>query len=261
MKKRFTDCDIWDDPWYRKMPTIYKEFWRFLCAKCDAVGVWKIDLEGAGFFLREQISEKEAMSQFNNGKERVKPIGENEWFITGFVEFQYGALSKGCPAHKPIYALIEKHGPDRLGIGYLIGYKYPSDRVQEEEKEKNKINIPSSSSQLGFNEVWKIYPADRRGEIGDAMEAWAKATPPTWAHIALKKQAKSDRWKEENGKWIPGLPKWINGHQWDKVLEDHKIVNCSVCGKEGLAPKGSDGASRCPKCKEQAVAAQIEGDK
>lgn len=130
MKKRFTDCDIWNDPWFRKMPCLYKEFWRFLCDRCDAAGVWKVDLEGAGFSLGENISEKSALDIFNTGKQRVDILSPEKWHIVEFVKFQYGELSPTCKPHISVMALLREHK--------IKGYAKGIHTLKEEEKEKEK---------------------------------------------------------------------------------------------------------------------------
>lgn len=144
MKKRFTDCDIWDDPWFRKLPNLYKAFWRFLCDKCDPAGVWKIDYEGAGFFLGEQISEKNALDMFNSGKKRIHPLSEENWLIIGFILFQYGELSPNCPAHKPVYASISRHGLDRV----LKGYSKGINTLLDKDKDKDSPSSLSSKESI-----------------------------------------------------------------------------------------------------------------
>lgn len=135
MKKRFTDCDIWEDPWYRKLPCLYKEMWRFLCDKCDPAGVWKVDLDMIGFFLGEDVSEKQALELFNSDKTRVEVLPNGKWFIVYFIPFQYGHLSRECKPHIPVFDAIERHGIERLCKGYTKG---TIGTLQEKEKEKDK---------------------------------------------------------------------------------------------------------------------------
>lgn len=130
MKKRFTDSDIWDDPWFRKLPCAYKEFWRFICDKCDSAGVWKVDSDSAVFFIGENIDVEKATELFNNGKKRVQILDNGRWFVSGFIFFQYGNLSPACRPHAHVRATFLKHK--------IKGYVKGIDTLEEEEEDKDK---------------------------------------------------------------------------------------------------------------------------
>ena len=138
MKKRFTDSDIWDDPWFRKLPCTYKEFWRYLCDKCDAAGVWKVDMENATFFIGELLDPNKALELYNaekdGGDERVQVISPERWWITGFISFQYGVLSPACRPHAHVLALCLKHGIK----GYTKGIDTFEDKDREQDKDKEQ---------------------------------------------------------------------------------------------------------------------------
>jgi hypothetical protein len=110
MKKRFTDCEIWGDVWYRRLPVEYKEFWRFVCEKSDAAGVWKVDTEAAAFFIGKTVDAENGLRLFNDGKRRLVALSGERWLLTGFIEFQYGTLSSECNAHKGVFADIQRAG-------------------------------------------------------------------------------------------------------------------------------------------------------
>lgn len=145
MKKRFTDTDIWDDPWYRKMPGKYKLFWKFICDKCDNAGVWKIDAEVASFYLGEKIDIETAQKVFNERKERVF-IAEDKLVIKQFISFQIGEhpLLPASPPQKSILSCLSKNHLEycypnttlRLGLAY--GNLRPQDKDKDKERYKDK---------------------------------------------------------------------------------------------------------------------------
>jgi len=214
MKKRFTDCDIWDDPWFRGLPCLYKEFWRFICDKADPAGVWKVDLEGAGFHLKEQVSEKSALELYNAGKERVKVLTPEYWWLTGFVKFQYGGLSRECKAHNPVFETLSRFNlslPDPKKERVSKGYPYPIHRVQDKDKDKDIGN--RGVGEGGFDAFWEAYP--KKVGKGAATKAWKGKKPDL--HIcleALKWQTRQDQWTREQGKYIPHPATWINQERW-----------------------------------------------
>ena len=55
MKKRFTDCDKWRDPWFRRLSVQAKLVWLWLLDNCDNAGVIDVDIELAAFQIGEEI--------------------------------------------------------------------------------------------------------------------------------------------------------------------------------------------------------------
>jgi hypothetical protein len=131
--KRFTDTEKWSDPWYRKLPTVYKSFWAYICDKCDNSGVWKPDFEMAGFCIGEVLKEDEILSVF---KERIEILPNGAWWIKKFISFQFGALNPACRPHQSVLELLRCHD---------IDYPNPIERVsiplktrQGQDKDKDK---------------------------------------------------------------------------------------------------------------------------
>ena len=110
MKKRFTDCDIWADVWYRRLPVEYKEFWRYLCENCDNAGVWKIDDEAAAFHIGRAVDSATGLRLLNEGKARVAALPGDRLLVLDFIAFQYGTLSHDCNPHRGVFADIERNG-------------------------------------------------------------------------------------------------------------------------------------------------------
>ena len=247
MKKRMTDSDIWDDPWYRKLPCLYKELWRFLCDKCDAAGVWKVDLEMAGFFLGEPISEKRALELFNSDKERVAILDCGKWFITGFIDFQYGGmdnLSRGCNPHKPIFDSIERHGLERVNKGFGKGYLSLMDKDKDKDQDKDtpkKGYGGKHDYSPTFESFWSAYP--RKVGKDKAWDAWKKKSPDLTTCInALEWQVKQDQWTKDGGQFIPHPSTWINQGRW--ADEKPAVMATSNIGKQVVHPLSQEVVSK-----------------
>jgi hypothetical protein len=131
--KRFTETSKWSDPWFRRLSPVAKLLWQYLCDNCSSIGMIDLDFESAAFHIGSKTDDKH-LAELDS---RIQRIG-TKIFIPKFIDFQYGELSRACPAHKPVYRLIEQHGLKRSEIGY----QYPSDRVlstlQDKEKDKDK---------------------------------------------------------------------------------------------------------------------------
>lgn len=146
--KRFTDTEKWDDIWFQDLPSKYQKFWIYICDKCDCAGIWKVNKPLAEFQLKQKIDLEEALQFFNNGKQRIKKLTENKWFITGFITFQVTTLRRLDKAgninrvHSPIYASLEANGLDP-SLYEMEGNRGSTEALeslltrQEQDKEKD----------------------------------------------------------------------------------------------------------------------------
>lgn len=161
MKKRFTDCDRFDDPWFRKMPLAYKALWEFITAKCDNAGVWKVDFELAAFMVGDgSIDEETALKVFNSCKQRVHAFKKGYWHIIGFVDFQFGGKDGDNNFHKQIRSLLKSHG-----LNNFQGQTSPSlgalDKEEDKDKEGKGVVGEKPENRIGeshFEELWLKYP-------------------------------------------------------------------------------------------------------
>lgn len=110
MGKRFTDTEKWKDPWFRKLSPKLKSFWQFITDNCDVAGVWKVDMDLAGFLIGNSYTEEEVLTAINNEKERIRVIAKGRWFVCEFVKYQYGKLSDKCQPHIPVLNLLKSYG-------------------------------------------------------------------------------------------------------------------------------------------------------
>lgn len=106
MAKRFTASDKWEDNWFRKLPLKSKLFWIFILDRCDVAGIWKIDYEFASFCIGEEVNSS-ILEDFN---ERIEELNGDKLWITKFIEFQYGYLSKDAAPHKGVIFTLKKYG-------------------------------------------------------------------------------------------------------------------------------------------------------
>lgn len=116
------------------MPPPAKHLWCWLVDKCDHAGVIEADFGLASF----QIGEKVDSGTLVCLGDRVRRLKGGKLWLPKFIEFQYGELSEKCPAHKPVFKAIERHG---LGE-FVKGKAYPNGRVsntlQDKDTEKDK---------------------------------------------------------------------------------------------------------------------------
>ena len=144
MSKRFYDTTIWDKPWYRKLSPANKKAWDYINAKCDGVGLWTPDFEGAAFFINDEPDWDDLVSSCNDN---IIVLPNGKWWLVDFCEFQYGPISAD-PKNKPhasYLSLLSRHGLLQFFELSNQGYKVSPlllargmDTLQEKEEEKEK---------------------------------------------------------------------------------------------------------------------------
>lgn len=237
MFKRFTDCDKWEDPWFRRLPVEYKLLWSYICDHCDNAGVWKVDMETAAHFIGQTMPEQVALEQLSG---RIMLLGNGYWLVTKFVEFQFGSLSSDSPLHKAVLKLIDKHT-------LSLPYPYPSPRVQVKVKDKVKDKRRRRrdvSPAFDFNAIWIEYPRKLGRE--DAIRSFADQvkTDKDWQDINTALNNFRFYLKNEGTeeKFIPHGSTWFNKKWRDWITytgELHAQENRAVRG--GVSPQAPAG--------------------
>jgi hypothetical protein len=132
--KRFTETNKWSDPWFRKLSGQSKLLWDYVCDHCDIIGLIEIDLELVSHDCGMKITDQHLKELAS----RMQVLGRGKFFLTKFIEFQYGKLSGACKPHQRIIALIETHGITRNGLGYI----YPGEGRMPPELVDPEFEIP-----------------------------------------------------------------------------------------------------------------------
>ena len=106
-------------------------------------------------------------------------------------------------------------------------------RAAGSKMEPNPIEKKSTSSLYvsepeGFTSVWIAYPPSRRCQRREAALLVAKALEngATIEAIlsSLEAEKKSEAWHEENGRFIPGIVKWLEKENWRSFLQQAQPV-------------------------------------
>jgi hypothetical protein len=157
-KKRFTDANKWEDPWFMELPLEMKALWQFVCDKCDNAGVWDPNKRLAEMLIGTSIDWKLAVNVFEG---RVNILPNGKWFLTKFIRFQYpGGLSRKCSPHQQVLGLLEGYGiPAEPYLSEPLPNPYPTvasrvaDRVPSTLQDKDKdTDSPSPLSLKGSAE-------------------------------------------------------------------------------------------------------------
>lgn len=81
-----------------------------------------------------------------------------------------------------------------------------------------------SKTEYNFNRLWESYPSHRRGDRKEALKAFNRI-PEVNDNIenilkGLKELKGSNDWLKEQGKWIPGLKKFLDNRIWVEGLNN-----------------------------------------
>lgn len=121
MKRRLTDCDIWIDPWFRRLSIKEKVAWNFIKDRCENWGEWKQDKELLEIFLHEKIDINELLKKFNKDKQRIQILHNENWFLLDFITFQYyGKLTPKKGSDRPIIEALERLGNHHENIKKIL---------------------------------------------------------------------------------------------------------------------------------------------
>lgn len=146
MPKRFTATEIWSEDWFLDMPTDYKLFWFYMLAKCDHAGFFKVNTRSISRLIGVNLSSNEALSYFNEGKQRVVQVSESTWYVVDFFVFQYGStFNEGNRVHKSAWDLLEKHNMVLTSIRGLKEVKVEDIQGVKDKDKDNYITIHSIS--------------------------------------------------------------------------------------------------------------------
>lgn len=102
-----------------------------------------------------------------------------------------------------------------------IGYGYPMDRVSEAGIEAEAENSRATEQKnKDFERLWLAYPSKRRSNKRGCRDLFDSVDVPIEKLLcALERQKASKEWEKEDGKYIPGLFKWLSESRWQTAME------------------------------------------
>jgi len=110
MAKRFTDTMKWNEDWFLELSTSNKLFWIYVCDNCDHAGIYKLNKRMFELLIGAKINTDDFLTTINAEKDRIILLDNGKWYITKFIEFQYGpTLNPNNRVHKSILTLLIKN--------------------------------------------------------------------------------------------------------------------------------------------------------
>jgi hypothetical protein len=209
LKKRFTDCHKWSDPWFRQLSPTAKLLWQWILDSCDNAGVLDPDWGLATFQVGSEVE-----GCIEELKTRLEPLENKRIFVTKFIGFQYPSLSWNCAAHKPVFASLEKHNLwDRLPGNLIEDLREGDDTLSEtflkvtgRGKRKGKRNRngngqeePNAKSATSFPTVKAVQEFARQIPCADecAVAYHADRSSINWTKVKGGIQVVIEDWRND----------------------------------------------------------------
>jgi len=196
MAKRFTDTMKWNEDWYLDLSLTHKMFWIYICDNCDHAGIFKPNKRIFELLIGEKINSDKFLESVNKDKLRVVVLGNGRWYLTGFIEFQYGDnLSTKNRVHKSILDILNKNDINWDG-GYTIKeaptLDSPKEKVEAKPKSLEVVTEYFLFNKSDKKEAEKFYNfyGSKGWKVGKSpMKNW-KMAANNW--IARNRQDKPD---------------------------------------------------------------------
>ena len=107
MAKRFTSTMKWNEDWFLDLSLANKLFWIYICDNSDHAGVFKPNKRVFELLVSSKINIKDFLEVVNRDKNRIMVLANGRWYLTGFIEFQYGPkLNPNNRVHKSILKVL-----------------------------------------------------------------------------------------------------------------------------------------------------------
>ena len=107
MAKRFTDTMKWNEDWFLEIKNPHKLFWIYICDNCNHAGIFKPNKRMFELMLGARIDIDLFLKEINSDKQRILELANGRWYLTKFIEFQYGGkLNANNRVHKSILEML-----------------------------------------------------------------------------------------------------------------------------------------------------------
>lgn len=119
MACRFVDTEVWEEDWFIELGMEYQHFWRYITDNCNHAGIWKPNKSGFEMRTRAKVNLDLFFKKVNGDKERILRLRDGNWFLTGFIKFQWFNKKESFDLvlsnrlHLSIFNELEKHNVPR----------------------------------------------------------------------------------------------------------------------------------------------------
>ena len=109
MIKRFIDSDLFTKRWFRQLTAEEKCLWFCITQTCTYDGFWEYDEEAVAFLCNGYKGE---IPEIIVSKLGMVQVDDYQYFLPGWVKFQYGVLKPQVRPHQRIIKRLVTKGLD-----------------------------------------------------------------------------------------------------------------------------------------------------
>ena len=110
----------------------------------------------------------------------------------------------------------------------MSGSKIVRNPIEDNDTSTNTLSSTAASQMepAGFQSFWIAYPLSRRNQRAEAAalvrQAYRDGATIDSLMAALEADKNSEGWQLENGRFIPGIVKWLQKEAWRGFVEKHE---------------------------------------
>lgn len=172
MACRFTETEIWDEDWFTELGSEYQHLWNYIKDKCNHAGIWKPNKSGFEMRAKIKVNLDSFFLKVNGDKERILKLRDGNWFLTGFIKFQWFNKKEAFDLaltnrlHLSIHNELLKYS---VPFGKIRGLREVLQGSKDKGKEKDQ---DENSEKEPAGEGWRKWPtAENCGTItGDEAD-------------------------------------------------------------------------------------------
>jgi len=232
MAKRYVDTNLPNKRWFRKLEPEFKVLWFYVTLLCDHAGILDLDLDIVKIKIgcKTKFTDENIQEAFGN---RIIKIGDDKWYLTGFIDFQQGERKVREGTNSNIYnSIINRLKHEGLWQGFMDGLAQPltkgysnsnsnskelysEDKGSKKKKQERKLALKRNREQ--FELLWSEYPKKR----GKKPSSWRYKTmiPDdelfNLIYSDITERSKSYDWRKEDGKYVPLMTTYLNQEGWN----------------------------------------------
>lgn len=203
MACRFRDTAIWEEDWYIDLGCEMQHFWDYITDNCNHAGIWKPNKSGFEMRTRAKVNLDSFFQKVNGDKERILKLKDGEWFLTGFIKFQWFNKKDGFDLvlsnrlHLSIFKEIKKFNiplQKVRGLQEVLETSKDKDMDKVKDKVKDKIEYGAKN---GFQvSIKKVYANDKI-QIIHSLEKYFEVTGQLEG-LTLAKMTRFDEFMKAN---------------------------------------------------------------
>lgn len=161
-KKRFTDAEKYNDPWFTDLSAKLKAVYLYMLDTCDCAGVWKSNFKMIKAHWEISVNHDDMVGLLP----KVERFNDECYIITNFIRFQYGDnMNQNSNITKGILKSIEYNGLQSKGLirvdeGLVKGSPRGKDKDKDKGKDKDKEKDNINNNKLNINKIININNSD-----------------------------------------------------------------------------------------------------